>query len=105
MKRPRVIMNCVADHYADKARERIIEFSFPGVKGSPGGLVSFTDADDGRLEAAARALADSIWTAETGQAAPAAVLDKAISRATAEGRISFRRVVQALVPLIAAKGW
>jgi hypothetical protein len=47
MKRPRVIMNCVADHYADKARERIIEFSFPGVAGTPGGLISFTAADDG----------------------------------------------------------
>ena len=63
------------------------------------------DASAGRLESAARALADSIWTAETGQAAPADVLDKVVSRATAEGRISFRRVVQALVPLIAAKGW
>ena len=52
-------------------------------------------------EDAARALADRIWTAETGTAAPASVLDKVISRSTSGGRISFRRVVQALVPLLA----
>ena len=41
MKRPRLITKCVADHYADKTRERVAEFD--------GGLISLRRCDDGTL--------------------------------------------------------
>lgn len=43
-KRPAVIVNCVADRYADRGRERIVEFSFPNGKG---GLIAFRQSDGG----------------------------------------------------------
>jgi replication-associated recombination protein RarA len=68
-----------------------------------GGVIVFT-ANAEKLDADARALAQRIWTEETGGTIPADVLDKVITRATQSGRISFRRVVQNLVPLVGAKG-
>lgn len=44
MPRPRVITHCVADTFANKSRERIIEFTFPSGRG---GLLSFSTLDDG----------------------------------------------------------
>jgi hypothetical protein len=38
---PRVLTRCVANHYADKTRERIVEFE--------GGLISFRRQSDGTL--------------------------------------------------------
>lgn len=46
-KRPRVTLRCVADTYADKQRERIIEFFDPQLQA--GGLISFYRADNGTL--------------------------------------------------------
>lgn len=37
-RKPRVIPNCVANHYTHGA-ERIVEFSFPGTSGPAGGLL------------------------------------------------------------------
>lgn len=62
------------------------------------------DADAGRLAEAAASLASGIWTAETGELIPANLLSRVVSQASRGGRLSFRRVVQALVPLLAAKG-
>ena len=47
MKRIRVTVNCVADHYANKHRERIIEFTDPET--GLGGLISFRRSEDGKL--------------------------------------------------------
>lgn len=41
MTRPSVNTRCVADSYADKRHERIIEFD--------GGLISFRELDDGTM--------------------------------------------------------
>lgn len=41
MPRPRLTVNCVADNYVDKTRERIAEFSFPDTDGPAGGLIAF----------------------------------------------------------------
>jgi hypothetical protein len=68
-----------------------------------GGVLTF-EAKAEKLEADARALASRIWREETGREIPADVLDKVMTRAITTGRLSFRRVVQALQPLIAAKG-
>jgi hypothetical protein len=43
-RRPCVTINCVADNYADKTRERIVEFDTPSHKG---GLISIYQHDDG----------------------------------------------------------
>lgn len=48
IRKPRVIPNCVASHY-QHPQERIIEFSFPGVDGLPGGLISFFHTSEGKL--------------------------------------------------------
>lgn len=48
VKRPRVIPNCVASHY-QHPHERIVEFSFPGVDGLPGGLMSLFHTLEGQL--------------------------------------------------------
>lgn len=48
MPRPRVNTSPVADNYADKARERIVEFS--SKPGGPGGLISFRRQDDDTLD-------------------------------------------------------
>ncbi len=48
MARPRVTLKCVADHFTNKKTERIVEFN-DGTPGGPGGLISFTRTDDGRL--------------------------------------------------------
>lgn len=45
-KRPYVNVTPVADKYADKRNERIIEFSSPSGKG---GLISFREKEDGTL--------------------------------------------------------
>ena len=61
------------------------------------------DSSSDKLTAAARGLAASIWREETGGEIPADALADVLDRATSAGRLSFRRVVQALVPLIAGK--
>lgn len=48
MKRTRVTVKCVADNYAAKERERIVEFFDPTLKA--GGLISFYRTDDGKLQ-------------------------------------------------------
>jgi hypothetical protein len=47
MRRPSVTLKCSADVYADKTRERIVEFSDPVL--GVGGLISFRRCDDGTL--------------------------------------------------------
>lgn len=51
MARPTVTIQSVADHYANRTDERIIEFSSgePGGPGGPGGLISFKRRNDGSL--------------------------------------------------------
>ena len=68
-----------------------------------GGVITF-EASVSRLGADARALAGRIWQAEVGGEIPADVLEKVMARAVQQGRLSFRRIVQALVPLVAQKG-
>ena len=68
-----------------------------------GGVIVF-EAQAGKLADDARALAGRIWQEETGADIPADVMEKVIQRATAGGKISFRRVVQNMVPLLAGKG-
>lgn len=67
-------------------------------------LVIDFESSASRLDAEAMALAGRVWQAETGQEIPADVLAKVMTRATRSGRLSFRRVVQSLVPPLAAKG-
>lgn len=68
-----------------------------------GGVLEFrASADD--LGEHARSLARSIWRAETGAEIPADTLDRIVSRSITAGRLSLRRIVQNLTPLIAAKG-
>jgi hypothetical protein len=47
MSRIRVTLRCVADHYAAKDRERIIEFFDPET--GKGGLIGFFRREDGSL--------------------------------------------------------
>lgn len=47
MRRIGITVACVADHYADKERERIIEFMDPVTQ--KGGLICFRRQADGRL--------------------------------------------------------
>ena len=68
-----------------------------------GGVLEFMASADDLLQPA-QALARSIWRQETGGDIPADVLDKVCKRSIQAGRLSFRRVVQALVPLIAGRG-
>ena len=68
-----------------------------------GGVLEFKASADDLLQPA-QALARSIWKQETGGDIPADVLDKVCKRSIQAGRLSFRRIIQALVPLIAAKG-
>lgn len=46
-RRPKVTLRCIADAYADKSRERVIEFFDPVLK--QGGLISFCRQGDGIL--------------------------------------------------------
>jgi DNA polymerase III delta prime subunit len=62
------------------------------------------EAGADRLEPAARDLARQVWLAETGADCPAAVLNQIVQRSTQAGRISFRRVVQNIVPMLARTG-
>lgn len=65
-----------------------------------GGVLEFNaSADD--LLSSAQALARSIYKAETGKDIPADVLDKVVKRSIQAGKLSFRRIVQALVPFTA----
>lgn len=66
-----------------------------------GGVIEFV-SDAGKLDADARKLVQSIWEKETGDSCPDGVLESVVGRAARNGKLSFRRVVQALVPLIAA---
>jgi hypothetical protein len=68
-----------------------------------GGVLEFRSSADDLMQSA-QALARSIWRAETGGEIPADVLEKVVKRSITSGRLSFRRIVQALVPLIAGKG-
>ena len=65
-----------------------------------GGVLEFRGAADDLAEPA-RGLARSIWRQETGGEIPTDVLEKVIQRATSAGRLSLRRVVQHLTPLLA----
>ncbi len=65
-------------------------------------LIEFESAAD-KLQAAARALAAGIWREETGDEIPADVLQKVMDRSNVLGGMSFRRTVQALIPLLAGK--
>jgi DNA polymerase III delta prime subunit len=67
-----------------------------------GGVLEFRGSADDLAESA-RGLARSIWRAETGGEIPSDVLERLIQRATTAGRLSFRRVVQHLTPLIGGK--
>jgi len=67
-----------------------------------GGVIEFeSDADE--LTEPALKLACSIWRQETGYKIPVDVANKVVKSATRGGRLSFRRVVQALVPMLAQK--
>lgn len=68
-----------------------------------GGVIEFRGAADDLAESA-RTLARSIWRQETGGDIPAADLEQVLAKATKGGRLSFRRVVQSIVPLLAQKG-
>ncbi len=68
-----------------------------------GGVLEFRSSADDLMQSA-QALAQSIWRAETGADIPANTLEKVVKRSITSGRLSFRRIVQALVPLIAGKG-
>ena len=68
-----------------------------------GGVLKFRAAADDLAEAA-RELARSIWRAEVGGEIAPDVLDKVLSRSISAGKISFRRLVQNLTPLIGGKG-
>ena len=65
-----------------------------------GGVLEFKASADDLLQPA-QALARSIWRSEIGGDIPADVLDNVCKRSISAGRLSFRRVVQALVPLVA----
>jgi len=62
------------------------------------------EASADRLDGPARGLARQIWRQETGEECPPAVVQQIVDRATQAGRVSFRRVVQNIMPLLAAKG-
>ena len=66
-----------------------------------GGVIEFREtAED--LGDPARSLARSIWSQETGGGViPADVLEQVIGKAAKSGRLSLRRVVQAMVPFLA----
>jgi hypothetical protein len=49
----------------------------------------------------AQMLAKAIWKAETNSDIPPDVLEKIVKRSIQSGKLSFRRVVQAIVPLVA----
>lgn len=59
MRRPRVILNCVADRYTDRKRERIVEFE--------GGLISFIKMDDGTLHVSLYQLDPNVIVAVRGE--------------------------------------
>jgi DNA polymerase III delta prime subunit len=65
-------------------------------------VLAFSSAADD-LGQAARALVETIWREETGGMAPADVVARVVARATQAGRLSFRRVVQNIVPMLAQK--
>ena len=99
------------DRLEDMPSKLVIVFTTNDVSSLPdrfldrciGGVIEFASAADD-LGPAARDLAAAVWREETGGAIPPAVLEEVTTRAIRAGRLSFRRVVQALVPLIAAKG-
>jgi hypothetical protein len=66
-----------------------------------GGVLEFNASADDLIQPA-QALARSIWWAETGVEISADVLEKVVKRSITAGQLSFRRIVKALVPLIAA---
>jgi DNA polymerase III delta prime subunit len=61
------------------------------------------EASADRLDGPARGLARQIWQQETGEDCPPAIVQQIVDRATQAGRVSFRRVVQNIVPLMAQK--
>ena len=61
------------------------------------------EASADRLDGPARGLARQIWRQETGEDCPPAIVQTIVDRATQAGRVSFRRVVQNIVPLLAAR--
>jgi replication-associated recombination protein RarA len=65
-------------------------------------ILVFEAAAD-RLDGPARGLARQIWRQETGEDCPPAIVQTIVDRATQAGRVSFRRVVQNIVPLLAAR--
>ena len=67
-----------------------------------GGVIEFAaSADD--LTQSARQLAASVWRSETGEDIPDDVLAGIVAKSTKAGRISFRRIVQNIVPILAQR--
>ena len=63
------------------------------------------ESDAEKLSDAAAGLVQSIWRSETGKAIPTKTVAEVVERATEDGKISLRRVVQILSPMIlTAKG-
>ena len=63
------------------------------------------ESDAQKLADAARNLVYTIWQRETGKVAKPGIAQGIVERATEDGKISLRRVVQVLSPLVlAAKG-
>jgi len=66
MARPKVNTSPVADRYANKADEHIVEFN-SGEAGGPGGLISFKRQDDGSLGVSLYRLDEGVTVAVEGQ--------------------------------------
>jgi replication-associated recombination protein RarA len=65
-----------------------------------GGVLEFKAAADDLVQPA-QTLARSIWRAETGKDIPLEVMDVVVKKSIQAGKLSFRRVVQSLVPHVA----
>jgi replication-associated recombination protein RarA len=60
------------------------------------------ESDAGKLADAARCLVQAIWRRETGKAPAPKAVAGIVERATEDGKISLRRVVQVLAPMVLA---
>jgi DNA polymerase III delta prime subunit len=61
------------------------------------------ESDARVIQESVQILVSGIWKAETGKVIPDEILERVIREATQQGRLSFRRVVQYLQPLIPLK--
>lgn len=80
-------LDSLADRFKDRMFDNTIEF----------------ESDAGRMEASARQLMANIWRKETGQDIPADVLKSALRRSISGGKLSLRRAVQSLSPMLAER--